>query len=459
MSTPRTSTSDPAPDPSPSPPSPNDPGRSAEQVSPPSTGQRPPRRGRFRTPLLLAGTLAAVACVGYWQWDRSRARRTWAEAEHAIARHDLAAAAAHLDRYLALRPEDPAGWFLASRTARRRGLYADAKRYLIEYEKRGGVADAVRLERDLLLVQQGVIGEIDVRLRATVEPDHPDAVFVLEALARGYQRAERWSDARQACEMWRALRPDDPRPWLWSGLVAERMVQVEQAAEFHRRALELDPEDRDARVAFARVLSDQRKPAEAAPHYEWVVARNPDDADALLGLARCRIEEGRATEAPALIARAVARDPKAPRATSLRGRAAMETGDLVGAERWLREAARAEPSDAEALHLLVLCLRAQRKGAEADQLAGRLEGLQKDLRRLTELMRTITPRLADAEPCHEAGVIALRLGRTQQGENLLNDALRRKGDHRQTHAALATHYRQAGKLDLAQHHQNLADKP
>ncbi len=119
----------------------------------------------------------------------------------------------------------------------------------------------------------------------------------------------------------------------------------------------------------------------------------------------------------------------------------------------------AEPGDAESLHLLILCLRAQRKDAEADQLAQRLETLQKDLRRLTELLRTIGPGLADAGPCHEAGVIALRIGRAQQGVNLLQDALRRKGDHRPTHAALAAHYRRSGKPELAQAHQNLAEQP
>ncbi len=74
-------------------------------------------------------------------------------------------------------------------------------------------------------------------------------------------------------------------------------------------------------------------------------------------------------------------------------------------------------------------------------------------------MRMIGPQLAEAGPCHEAGVIALRIGRTQQGVNLLNDALRRKGDHRPTHAALADHYHRAGDVGRAQYHQNLADNP
>jgi tetratricopeptide (TPR) repeat protein len=419
-----------------------------------------PRRRR-RAGLLVLALLgvAAVAAGGYRWWDHARARRAWDDAEAALARRDLPAAADHADRYAALRPDDPAGRFRAARAARRAGRFADARRHLGEYERLGGDADAVRLERDLLLVQQGVMGRADVRLRATVGPDHPDVGLVLEALARGYTLAERWADAREACELWRAVEPDAPGGWLWGGWVCERMAQTEPAAGFYRRALELAPDDRDVRVAYARVRLRQHDQADAAPHYRWVLDRDPDDVEALLGLAGCRIEAGRAAEAVPLIDRALAREPASGLGMALRGRAALDGGDLPAAEDWLRRAVAAEPADAEALNLLVAALRAQGKAAEAEPLVPRLEALQRDLRRLTELTRAITPRLADPGPCHEAGVIALRVGRTQQGLNLLQEALRRDPGHRPTHAALAAHFRSAGRLDLAEVHHDLAEKP
>lgn len=400
-----------------------------------------------------------VATLAYWQWDRYRARGAREAAEQAVTRRDFGAAATHFDRYVSLRPDDPAGWFQAARAARRGGQFADAKRYLAEYERLGGSPDAVRLERDLLLVQQGVMGEADVRLRTIINPDHPDAALVLEALARGYIVVERWADARQACALWRLVEPDAPWAWLWGGWVAEQMVQVDQAADFYRRALELAPDDPAARLAFARIQFRQRAPAAAAPHFEWVLARDPENAEALLGLAQCHLEGGRVSDAGPLVDRVLARLPDSAAALALRGRAVMEAGDPPRAEPWLRRAVNAEPSDAEALHLLVLALRAQRKDEEAGQLARRLEALQQDLRRLIELTKTITPQLADPGPCHEAGVIALRVGRTKQGLNLLQEALRRQPDHRPTHAAVAAYYRQTGRLDLAEVHQQFADKP
>lgn len=424
----------------------------------PTPDPLPPPARRRRRSLRVAGViaLAALAAGGYWAWGAHHARAEWRLAEGAAGRRDLAGAAAHLQRFVELRPGDPAGWFQSARVARRRGHFADAKKFRAECERLGGETDATRLERDLLLIQQGQLGEADARLRATVGPDHPDAPLILEALARGYITAERWADARQACELWLALQPDHPWPWLWSGWVAERLGDAKAADRF-QHALELDPDDVPTRLSVARALARQRDPAAAAAHYEWVLARNPNDAEALLGLAQCRLEQGRAGDAVPLVDRVLGTDPASPPALALRGRAAVELGDAAGAERWLRRALLAEPGDAQSLHLLVLSLRAQRADAEADRLARQLESLQNDLRRLTELMRLVGGGRADAAAYAEAGAISLRVGRTEQGVGLLTESLRRPGDHRAAHAALADHYRRAGNAALARYHQNSAE--
>jgi Tfp pilus assembly protein PilF len=296
-------------------------------------------------------------------------------------------------------------------------------------------------------------------LRGTIGPDHPDVTLVLEALARGYMIAERWADARQACALWRAVDAKAPWAWLWGGRVSERMVQVDQAAEFYRKALDLAPEDRDARVAFARVQLRQNSPATAKPNLEWVLQRFPEDEEALLGMAQCLLAEAQGEEALALVDKALGVNPSSNLAMSLKGRVVLEQGNAVEAEPWLRKAWEAERGDAETLHLLVRALRLQGKNQEAGDLEKQLDRLQKSLKRLNELMRMIGPQLQELGPCLEAGEIALEVGRTEQGLNLLEDALRRKGDHRPVHAALARYYRGIGRLDLAEVQQGLAEKP
>lgn len=370
---------------------------------------------------------------------------------------DFGTAAEQYERSARRNADDPHEWFRAARAARRAGRFADAKRLLAEAERRSHPAELIELERDLTLVQQGVIGTADARLRATVGPHHADAPLVLEALARGYLIAERWADARQACDMWRGLEPNHPWPWHWDGLIAENLSQPDLAWAAQRRALELDPNDPAVRLAVARVALARRNPAEALPHLEWVLARTPDSADAQLGLAQCHIESGRAAEAVPLIERLLSRAPNSVPARVLRGRAALELNDPSAAESHLRAAVLSAPTDADALALLVRAARAQNKDAEVTELSAKLAALESDLRRLTELTRQIGAKTADGGPCHEAGVLALKLGREQQGLNLLADALRRPGDHKATHAALAEYFRSRGRFELAEFHKNRAE--
>ena len=219
------------------------------------------------------------------------------------------------------------------------------------------------------------------------------------------------------------------------------------------------PDSRDVRVALGRALVGRRQPAEAAEHLEWVLARVPDDSGAQLALAECRIEQGRAGEAVSLVDRVLEREPGSHAALFMRGKAASVLGNAVESEVYLRRALAAKPGNSEALHLLILNLRAQHKDAEAEQLAPRLESLRKDLQRLEELLGAIGPKSDDGAAFHEAGVIALRVGRTKEGVNLLRDALRRKGNHQATHAALAEYYRENGPSHLAEQHQRLARLP
>jgi tetratricopeptide (TPR) repeat protein len=401
--------------------------------------------------------LAGLAVPGSLLWQARRVRGEWRQAEAALQRHDLASAAAHLDRYLERRPRDTAAWFLAARTARRLGRYPEAEHSLTRCQELGGVTDATRLEWDLLRVQQGDLGDVHMRLRMTIPPDHPDAPLVLEALARGYLKCDRLRDVLEACDLWISRQPDHPWPWLWRGGVFERLGNYHQALADYRRALENAPEDRDVRLALGALFARARQPVPAAEHFEHLLERSPDDDEALLGLAACRIEQGRPEDAVPLLERVLATDLVPVRGLFLRGKAALEQHDPA-AERWLARAVRQAPDDPEALYQFTLALRAQGKHAEADRLAPRLEALRQDLARLSVLIRAVARNPEDIQPRHEAGVVALRLGRTDEGVRWLQGALRARGDPRPTHAALAELFRRQGD-PRAELHRRLAETP
>jgi tetratricopeptide (TPR) repeat protein len=312
-----------------------------------------------------------------------------------------------------------------------------------------------------LRVQQGNLRDVDARLRQTVAPEHPDALLVLEALARGYIATDRLADATQACDLWISRQPDHPWPWLWRGEIFERMGHKQAALGDYLKALENAPDDRDVRLALGRLLAETRRSDVAAEHFEHVLRRHPDEQEALLGLAGCQVDQGRLAEAISLLQRISAsanNGAVAARGFLLHGRIALAKDDPAAAEFWLRQVVGLAPDHPEALHQLITALRAQNKNAEADKLAPRLETMRRDLARLTELIAMIARHPEDADVRGEAGTIALRLGRADDGVRLLESALRLRGDHRAAHAALAQHYGALGD-PRAGIHRRLATTP
>jgi len=401
---------------------------------------------------------AALLFAGAWYWQARRGQQEWRQIQAALDRHDLDTAALHLDGYLERHPDDAAGWFLAGRTARRLGHYSQAETYLTRCQQIGGMTEATRLEWDLFRIQQGDLGDTHTRLRTTITPQHPDAPLVLEALARGYLTSDRLMDAMEACDLWISCQPEHPWPWLWRGGIYERLANFDQALSDFQQAMKVAPDDKEVRLALGALLSRGRRPVPAAEHFEYVLKRFPDDPEALLGLAGCLIEVGESAEADPLLQRVLKTNPTNARALVFLGRIALEKSDPIGAERWLRQAVQHAPDDPEALHQLILALRTQDKQVEADRLAPRLEAIRQDINRMDVLIRAMARNPDEAPLRHEAGVIALRLGRQEDGVRWLESALRCPGDHRASHTALAEHFAQQNdpRADL---HRRLAESP
>jgi tetratricopeptide (TPR) repeat protein len=418
--------------------------------------ERPPRGRRLRRLLLVlvllvpVGLGAYVAGVHLWAEYQLRAARLDLE------RRDFAAARQRLAFFRKVRPQNRDACLLAAQAARRVRDYAEAERLLETYRDLGGAPEAAFLEADLARAQRGELAGREGHLWALAQEGRPDAPLILEALAQGYMATFRWGPALSCLQRLLEYRPDDADALVWRGWVWENLQQVPSARDDYRRAVELAPENQEARLRLAEALLQLGEPKGALEHLEWLRPRRPDDAAVLLALARCQRALDRPEEAEGLLDRLLALRPDDAQVLAERGRLALAQGQAEEAEGWLRKAQARAPFERETNYQLALCLRRRGKTKEADECLARLKRIEDDRKRLAELFQEMVAKPRDRALRREAGALLLNNGQDREGLRLLQTVLEEDATDREAHAVLADYYGRTGNRARAERHRRLA---
>ncbi len=138
----------------------------------------------------------------------------------------------------------------------------------------------------------------------------------------------------------KALRVDarSLRAWLNGAAVWGDLGNLENAAEWYRRAADLSPGDPKIAVALAEIELRRRSPEAARGILKKILAAHPKDVHALVALGRTQLTLGNPKDALPPLARAVRLAPDLTLAQYYLGRAREETGDDPGAIEAYREA-------------------------------------------------------------------------------------------------------------------------
>ncbi len=372
-------------------------------------------------------------------------------ARKAIDRYAFDEAQRHLDLCLKVHRNNADLYLLAARTARRREAYEEAERHLADCIRLGGMTSAVALERMLLTTQQGDFDREEASLRERTEADDPDAVLVLEALAKGYANRFWKSNALVALNILLKRQPNHPQALLMRARVWEdrarkgEMERETDALRDYEKAVELNPSF-EAQLGLAGALYRVGRPWEAMLLYERLHPLQPKNPTLLLGLARCRYSLHEEDEASRLLDELLQENPQDATALLERGRIALHKGQSSEAEKLLRQAAsHAPPYKTEALRLLCRHLEAADKTAEArsclDQLRQR-DAKILDLERLI-LLANREPR--DVDLRYQIATELLRQGQEQDGVAALYYVLEQQPMHRAAREALANYFERTGQ--------------
>jgi tetratricopeptide (TPR) repeat protein len=405
------------------------------------------------------GVLALVAAAGVVLSYQAGAEYHRWQAESAVKRREFDRALANLELCLEVWPRSAETHFLAARAARRAGAYDKAEHHLAVCKQLGWVPEAVALERALLVAQRDDPAGVEEYLLTCVHKDHPDSPLILEALTRGYMRTYQMRRASDCLDLWLQLEPDNVQALAWRGEVMEHREHPTDAVNDYRRALELDPRRDEVRLRLAKALYLLSQFDEAAAHYQQVSQNQPGNPDALLGLARCRHEQGRPDEARQLLDLVLAARPQDAAALTERGKLALETGQLADAEGWLRRAVAAAPYEREGVYAYGQCLERQGRRDEARPWHDRLQHIDADWKRLTEVMHDLAKAPRDPGLRCEAGRLLLRNGQEAEGLRWLDSALQMQPEHRRTHQVLADYFEEKGQPEEAAYHRRLAAAP
>jgi tetratricopeptide (TPR) repeat protein len=399
---------------------------------------------------LLICVLLGVLALGLWSAARPLiANHYQRQAAKALERQRYPEALAAYERALRYRPDSAELHLLAARTARRAGDYPTARKHLQSCrELQKGVTEEQQVEGYLLRAQTGELDEVADYLTPYLIQEGPLTPVVLEGLARAYMGKYR-SDVAWGClARWNELEPANVEAVFWRGMWYSQQQNTIKAGEDFRRALELDPERIDIRLTYAEILRAEKKFAEVAEQYQFVLQRAPQNADALLGLAQAELELGRAEDAR----KQLDAMPPDKRESSdylwVSGMVEMRTGHPERAEPLLRRALERDPRHLDACYNLMLCLARLGRDAEAEQMRTRFAQIEKDQKRLIQLTtHEFAAQPSSADLRCELGEIYIRMGLRERGAHWLHVALKLDPACRRAHEGLMEYYRALGDAD------------
>jgi tetratricopeptide (TPR) repeat protein len=420
-------------------------------------------------PLATLMTLTALVILGVGVRlvvSQVSAEYHYQKAEQALERSvfadrdaNLSTARQHLDACLAVRGDSADTHLLAARAARRAQAYDDAEMHLQRCKQLGGVPQAIDLEWALLHAQRGEMksGEEQV-LEEDVARDHPDSVLILEALARGYAKTYRLTEAVRCLTHRLEIQPENAQVLLDRAALYQFTNSEHDSFEDYARAYELDSQNEQARRGLADALVYFHRARQADEHYQFLLTRHPDDVSVLRGLARCKMEEEPEDLADArpLLEQALALESANGSVLAERGRLEMLLGRPSDAESWLRRAVELTPYERMPVYQLSLCLQQLGHTQEAEKLRTRVDAIDRDLERLKNVTRQIMLSPQDADLRFEAGQILLRNGQEEGALGWFNSALRINPRHKATCRALADYFARKGDAIRAAKFRELA---
>ncbi len=212
--------------------------------------------------------------------------------------------------------------------------------------------------------QAGRLPKAEALYRQILEqqPNHPDALHLLGAIARQMGEKERAAEY-----IGKAITASPAQPVYYNsmGLVLRDQGRLDEAAACYRQALALRPNYSESYYNLANVLQIQGKLDEAVACYQKAVLLNPNDAEAYNNMGKAFLAQDRHDKAMDSYRKALAIEPNHVEALNNLGKVLQSLGRSDEALASYRRALMLKPDYAKALSNVGRVLQVQGKVDEA----------------------------------------------------------------------------------------------
>lgn len=411
------------------------------------------RLARVPRPLLYPLAALALAAAAYSIVQHARFEYSYYRAGRALDREAFDEAGEYLATCLRLAPHSGRARFRAAQAARRADQPEFAEEQLGFCAELAWPAEAVELERRMLLFQRGEGDPVTEQwLLRCVTPRFPDRELVLEALAKGYIRGYQLFKALEHLDTWLEIHPDSLGARMRRGWVYERLDRYPDAAADYQAVLQQYPQELRAKLRLAEVLRLQGKTAESAALYEQLKREAPPSPAIDLGLAQSYRTLGQGAAAHTLLDALAKGHPDDAAVLLEQGRLLLDEGRDEEARAVLEHAIRVAPEEYDPHYQLFLCLQRLGDAAAAAKAEKKFRAIETDLKRMGELTEALQSRPRDADVRYQIAEIFLRRGEVAESAQWLEGVVQLQPQHPLARQKLVTLYEQLGKPDRARFH-------
>ncbi len=406
--------------------------------------------------VILLALLAVFARPLWQQYRLSMARKC-------LRTHQVDEALVWLEAAEAHNSDDAEVQFLMARTHRRRGAFELCRRHVQEAWRLGFPVQRLEREQWLALAQSGQIDEAEPHLDELLADPQGDVQEICDAYVAGYLRVYRFDPALELLDAWQADFPKDPQPLFWRARIWEHTFADHKAVDLYREAVELAPYRTDLRSDLAALLSERREFDEAEEHFRHCAKEAPDNIEILAGWGNCLLEQQQTDRARKLFSQALEKDPTHFQALYGLGRLELRAGEKHEALKWLELAYEQNPKHSRMRFALASALRDTGQTQAAKAHYQYYTDAKKALDELDDLMGQVFNEPDLVETRYQVGMKLIEYVSSVQGAIWLQSVLQLDPSHAPTHEALAAHYAEQDKPDVAEKHRRLAaearDKP